>query len=1016
MSIRFLDEQQTEAKSKVRFLDEAPASTGKVRFLDEAKPAPEVAAPEPFRDGSDPVAVVGVPSVAPAPRPAPAQPAAAASPAPSVPRFMRPILTAGMAGERGRQQVEQEKAQRTQAAAQARTAELQQFQQDRARDKEIDSQAKRIYDEALARAQRGAAQGGVMDVSPYLPDENEILQQMKRRHGYVPGRSIPQAAAETRQIQDRLGLVAAKVAQADPDLSKEADPLAAYRSLPLDSPIRRRVGEQAQRQLFGDRPYDPSLEPLDRGLIEEGVVGLGRGAAALWNETVGAGQRAFLSLTQDEELARRSVEDLERTQGGRIDVSNLRPSDAAQQMGSLASAVSAIGEMTPLLAAQVTLFRATGGKPWAFMGPSALQVGTSSFNEAYDALTRMGADPQSATLGAMIEGTVNAAMDAVTNRLAFGGGALPDAIEAALKNQARGRMAQWLGRVARGASAESMQEFTQQLSQELTGAAREALSGDQVRGIEDILGRSAFAGAVAAIPGGALAGNVMLSNMDQTYGEGFGRDFVDAVKPPESDPNQEAPSEPEPRPAPAQPEPAEGTTPRIVPANQQMTGLPPNLRPREQAAPVQETQPDAQAQPAQPPVETPEPTAPAVDRDQAGRELGARLRETVMTPEELEQTLNDRLDPLTPEEQADEDRRMAEIELGDRLRAGLMDADELGNVIADRLGETPAPAEGNAPAQTAPPKTPRKSRQAPKPTAESQTNAKAQVQEAGPVPDVQEQPTQRPAEGQAPGRTPQREGQDRGASEVRAEGVKPPAEPPTKIEVEKGKPSPPGAFSARRVDVDASREALGLSNIPSPQTRSWESALEEAATKYDAEATDRLARDTLLTPKALNDTQTAALVIRRVEIGNDYERVLNEITAKQAKGEPITFLQGELRALEDQFDLITKAMRTSGTEKGRALAAQKLTINKNFDLVSLVQRYEANKGGKITNAERAQLQILSDKLKTVEAELAAMQSRVTELEAVKTMNRQARTTRKAPTRRGELVDKIKELVTKGCAK
>src|SRR5690606_36952583 len=76
----------------------------------------------------------------------------------------------------------------------------------------------------------------------------------------------------------------------------------------------------------------------------------------------------------------------------------------------------------------------------------------------------------------------------------------------------------------------------------------------------------------------------------------------------------------------------------------------------------------------------------------------------------------------------------------------------------------------------------------------------------------------------------------------------------------------------------------------------------------------------------------------------------------------VATLSAEANRIEDEFDSISTALRTSGTEKGRALAAQKLTINQDFQLVSVLNRAKAAKGAELTAKQRAHIEALTKRL------------------------------------------------------
>lgn len=159
-------------------------------------------------------------------------------------------------------------------------------------------------------------------------------------------------------------------------------------------------------------------------------------------------------------------------------------------------------------------------------------------------------------------------------------------------------------------------------------------------------------------------------------------------------------------------------------------------------------------------------------------------------------------------------------------------------------------------------------------------------------------------------------------------------------------PKEPSTTSARNAQMSSDRESLDLPELPPAERKSWRTSLENAK----PERAGLLADEVLTKPRALNDEETASLVVRAQEIKNEHSRVMKEIgDAKDT--DTIQTKRAQADALQREFDRLTAATKASGTEKGRTLAAQKLTINQDFDLVSVKQRMKAAKGRELTPEE-----------------------------------------------------------------
>lgn len=186
--------------------------------------------------------------------------------------------------------------------------------------------------------------------------------------------------------------------------------------------------------------------------------------------------------------------------------------------------------------------------------------------------------------------------------------------------------------------------------------------------------------------------------------------------------------------------------------------------------------------------------------------------------------------------------------------------------------------------------------------------------------------------------------------------------------------SPEGTTSARQVDIDADRkDILGDQGVPKAETRTFEEALEIAQVQNLPQQANRLAASVIDQPRALNDVETAGLVVRATELKNEHKSLLSSLNDA---GEAQTKLAAaELERIEQEFDELTKAIRVSGSEKGRALASQKLTINRDFDLVSVLNRAKSKAGKNLTPKQRNRFEKLVSDLQAKEQQLEKLYER-----------------------------------------
>jgi hypothetical protein len=180
-------------------------------------------------------------------------------------------------------------------------------------------------------------------------------------------------------------------------------------------------------------------------------------------------------------------------------------------------------------------------------------------------------------------------------------------------------------------------------------------------------------------------------------------------------------------------------------------------------------------------------------------------------------------------------------------------------------------------------------------------------------------------------------------------------------------PAAPSITSARKEMFKANRAELDLPELPLPERKSWQKTLSEAKAK-GTENAGVLADEVLAKPRALDDVETGQMVLRAQEIKNAHSQVMKEI-GDTTDPNVIQSKRAQADALQGEFDRITEAVKKSGTEKGRALASQKLTINQDFDLVSVLRRAKASKGRELNEKERAKFEEMTKRVAELEGKL-----------------------------------------------
>ena len=228
----------------------------------------------------------------------------------------------------------------------------------------------------------------------------------------------------------------------------------------------------------------------------------------------------------------------------------------------------------------------------------------------------------------------------------------------------------------------------------------------------------------------------------------------------------------------------------------------------------------------------------------------------------------------------------------------------------------------------------------------------------------------------------------------------------------------PKLTSARQADITADREALGLDEIPSPERKTWQTSLQNAKDAGIPDKALRIANDVIARPRALNDEATAGLVIAATKLKAEYKGIITKINESTDEAEN-DILSAEAANIEAEFDIITKALHQSGTEKGRALAAQKLTIDRGFDLISVKSRARAIKGKELSEKENKKFEELSAELESQTEAVTELQQRLSEMEANQIIKRGRRiVAKRTPAKLNadilSLGSKVRDLLKAGC--
>jgi hypothetical protein len=225
--------------------------------------------------------------------------------------------------------------------------------------------------------------------------------------------------------------------------------------------------------------------------------------------------------------------------------------------------------------------------------------------------------------------------------------------------------------------------------------------------------------------------------------------------------------------------------------------------------------------------------------------------------------------------------------------------------------------------------------------------------------------------------------------------------------------------SARQVDLQKDRESLGLDGIASAERKSWQKSLQQAKDLNMVGNSLRLASEINSKPRPMNDIETAGLVMKAAQLKKEHKDLTGKMDLLDNKVD-IDSLSAKIDTVEQEFNLISQAIYKSGTEKGRALASQKLTINQDFDLLSLKNRAKKIKGRELTEKEVGKITQLSKDLELQKALNDALQKKITEFMAkqfvrqgsIAKFSKMSRTD--IDTQLNSLIGRTKQLLEEGC--
>lgn len=159
------------------------------------------------------------------------------------------------------------------------------------------------------------------------------------------------------------------------------------------------------------------------------------------------------------------------------------------------------------------------------------------------------------------------------------------------------------------------------------------------------------------------------------------------------------------------------------------------------------------------------------------------------------------------------------------------------------------------------------------------------------------------------------------------------------------------------------RANFGLSELPKPEAQTFEGWLKQAREQglNTPEKAKSLADRIIHGDEHahLNEVENAGVADRMAHLKTEHQAITDEMAAKiegGAKPEELADLKTKQSGLEDEFNHLSKATNKGGTPLGRMLAARKLTLNNDFQLVSVLNRAIKDKTSALTSGEREEFE------------------------------------------------------------
>jgi hypothetical protein len=191
----------------------------------------------------------------------------------------------------------------------------------------------------------------------------------------------------------------------------------------------------------------------------------------------------------------------------------------------------------------------------------------------------------------------------------------------------------------------------------------------------------------------------------------------------------------------------------------------------------------------------------------------------------------------------------------------------------------------------------------------------------------------------------------------------------------------PSLTSLKQEDIELGREILGLGSVPSVGRKTWQATLQQSKDEgYENEA-ERIASEVNSGSKeGTTDVEAAGMLIKSAQLLIEH-KVESRNLEKATEPTAIAMIRTKLDRIQDRFDSLSAAMHKAGSIAGRRLNMQKMTIDKDYSLVSVKSRAKARRGKPLTQKQNDKLEELVSELEQSQRDIKRLQDEVAELTA-----------------------------------